>query len=163
MSKDVKFCSELEELSEKASKGFALAFQIRLTTPSYLFQSYSQEWNKHYSENGLLMQDPTVMWGFENQGTIRWSDLVHLDEKGVIASAADFGMKFGMTWAIANDDSRSIGSFARSDREFSDEEMSELLAIVQTIHNATLSLTPLSTNDLQALTSRGYLISQNLN
>ena len=162
MSKEVRFFNDLSKLKQNAPSGFALAFQIRLTSPSYLFQTYSKEWNKYYSEKGLLMQDPTVMWGFENKGIIRWSDLVEIDSYGVLTTAAGYGLKFGMTWAGGSETSRSIGSLSRSDREFNDDEMSELAAIIQKIHSATLTLNPLSPNDLEFFTTHGYLVSQNI-
>lgn len=70
MSDYAKILAELDLLTENAPMGFAVAHHIRLTTPSFLFQNYSQDWISYYSENGLVMSDPTVLWGFENEGTM---------------------------------------------------------------------------------------------
>lgn len=157
-----KFLNELSALKGKSPNGFALAYQIRLTTPSFLFQTYPSDWNKYYSEMGLVMFDPTVLWGFENDGVIKWSELADLDEKDVLIAASKFGLNFGMTWAHGTGDSRSIGSFARGDRDFSQTEMEELARLAEELHHATLDLSPISSVDVNALISAGIRVSQNL-
>lgn len=139
------------ELSILAPAGYALAFHIRYTTPTYLFQSYSEEWLRHYSENGLVMSDPTVHWGFENEGTCRWSELTQRDEAGVLEQAKTFGIQFGVTWALDLGDSRSVGSLARVDREFSDAECTDILQKMSALHTATSDLDALAPETAAAL------------
>ena len=164
MSSATNFIRNLNQMKAQAPAGFALAYQIRMTTPTYLFQSYTKEWNSYYSKNGLLMNDPTVLWGFENDGTIKWSDLKALDVKNVLEAASGFGMNFGITWAsAAPGEYRSIGSFARSDREFTNDEVEELVTLAQDLHEATIGLTPLKEEDVDVLRSDGYVVSQTIN
>ena len=122
MSAQLEIRHILGDLMDTATAGFALAFHVRFTTPSFLFQTYPKDWLDYYSQNGLVMSDPTVAWGFENTGAIGWSDLTASDSAGVLAKAAEFGLKHGATCATGSDESRSIGSFARADRDFTDAE-----------------------------------------
>lgn len=117
-----------------------MAFHIRFTTPTYLFQTYPQDWIAKYSQEGLVMQDPTVLWGFENTGSISWADLTAQDAHGVMEKARGYGLEHGLTIAIEEGDSRSICSFARSDRAFTAAEVGELEAATQELHAATLTL-----------------------
>ncbi len=134
----------LAALKEAAPAGYALAFHVRFTTPSFLFQTYPKAWADYYSQNGLVMRDPTVAWGFENEGTRRWSDLAKNDPDGVMALAADYGLKHGVTHAMEIDGSRSLASFARADREFTDAEVTDLQAQVSRLHVATAEISALS-------------------
>lgn len=134
----------LAEIKKVATGGFAIALHIRYTTPTFLFQTYSKEWLDYYSQNGLVMSDPTVAWGFENTGAVRWSVLSAADTAGVMAKAAEFGLKFGTTCAIEEDADRSIGSFARADRELSAEETTLLTDRMKSLHMVTANLKTLS-------------------
>ncbi len=141
----------IETLIDAAPSGFALAFHINFTTPRLLFQKYDPEWVKYYSENGLVMSDPTVLWGFENDGTKRWSDLSELDTAGVLVKAKDYGMEYGLTCALTLDGTRTIGSFARKDREFTDEEVADLTATMELLHKETSKSQTLATETRQSL------------
>lgn len=134
-----------------APAGYAIAFDIQYTTPTFLFQSYPKAWLDYYSQNGLLLRDPTVAWGFENLGSTRWSDLAALDIAGVMPLAADHGMRFGATCAIDIDGARTIASFARSDREFSIAEMAQLLTDLEMLHTDLAALNSLSKQTADAL------------
>ena len=116
-----------------------MAFHIKFTTPTFLLQSYPADWIAYYSQNGLVMQDPTVHWGFENTGMIDWSDLQSKDPANVISKAAEYGMAHGLTYAITEGDSLSVTSFARSDRPLSAQERETIKTGVNAIHTATLS------------------------
>ncbi len=129
----------VESLKEAAPAGFAIALHINFTTPRLLLQTYDPEWVKHYSENGLVMSDPTVHWGFENEGTQRWSDLVHLDTAGVLEQARKYGMNYGLTCAVSAEGSRSIGSFSHSESDFDDDKAKVLEEQVKSLHKWTVS------------------------
>lgn len=142
MANQLELRHTLAELKKIATSGFALAFHVRYTTPTFLFQTYAKDWLDYYSQNGLVMSDPTVAWGFENAGAIRWSALT--DTAGMLEKAAEFDLKFGTTCAIEEGANRSIGSFARADREFSDAETAILVDHMDKLHAATANLTTLS-------------------
>ncbi len=128
----------LGDIAEKSPSGFAIALHVRFTTPAYLFQSYNKDWMEHYSSKGLVMQDPTVRWGLENNGTVKWSDLTHLDSAGVLQDARSFGLEFGVTVAISDAESKTISSFSRSDRDFEASEVDALVKAVTEMHAETL-------------------------
>lgn len=128
---------KLGMLKDAAPSGFALGFHVIYTTPTYMFQTYPRVWLDLYAEKGYLMIDPIVHWGFENIGSVRWSELKAADTGGVLDKAAEFGLAYGVTVAIDSDGSRSFGGFSRADREFSDSETETLLGIFTEIHNQT--------------------------
>jgi LuxR family transcriptional regulator len=127
----------LGELKTLAPSGFAIALHVRFTTPTYLFQTYPEAWTDHYSQAGLVMQDPTVAWAFENTGTIRWHELVSADAAGVLTAAKAHGLAYGFTLSQDRDGSRSLSSFSRSDRDFSDGEVSQIVALADELHDLT--------------------------
>lgn len=128
---------QLSRLKALAPAGYAMALHVRFMTPLYLFQSYPPDWIDHYSKNGFVMQDPTVHWGFENTGIKPWHELTGQDPVGVISAAAEYGMKYGFTLAIDRGDSRTIASFARSDRDFTPPDIAEIEDAAVRLHDAT--------------------------
>lgn len=131
--------------------GFAMAFHIRFTTPKFLFQTYSPKWREEYSKQGLVLQDPTVRWGFANTGKIDWRDLVKSDEAGVLKKASAHGLAHGFTFSLSPNDSKTITSFARGDRAFSPGEISEICAIVTELHDYTAGIDEFSSAELAQL------------
>lgn len=134
----------LGRLRSMSPAGFAIALHIGYTAPKYLFQSYDQDWIDTYSREGLVMEDPTVKWGFENTGAIRWSALAPLDTGGVLDRAAEHGMTFGVTAAYSDGGPRSVASFSRSDREATDAEMAQLMTDLEKLHLLTGQMESLS-------------------
>ena len=124
-------------LQTASPSGFAIAFHIRFTTPDFLFQTYPKAWIDRYSEQGMVMKDPIVRWGFVQTGAIRWSKLEQDDEFGVIAQSRDFGMNYGIASATEDGGSRSVAGFARSDREFTDAEIASLGEALAELHALT--------------------------
>lgn len=127
----------LHDLDRRSPAGCAIGLHIRFTTPRYMFQSYPRRWSEQYSGSGLLIRDPTVRWGMNNVGWVRWQDLAAIDSDGILERARDFGLSNGVTIALLIDASRSIASFARSDRDFEAPEIADLQAIFQALHLAT--------------------------
>lgn len=125
------------ELRAAAPAGFAIGLHIKLSTPSFMFQTYPADWMSHYTENGLVLQDPTVLWGFSNKGRVSWADLTDPSPDGVMQQAASFGLSHGMTLAFEDKGSLTIASFARSDRPFTPEESATLEDRVRTLHGLT--------------------------
>ncbi len=69
MDENTKIGQLLGELDDLCPSGYAIALHIRYTTPAFLFQTYPKEWMEYYSQNGLVLHDPTVRWGLANTGT----------------------------------------------------------------------------------------------
>ena len=117
---------ELHQLSLLAPQGYFLGLHIRFTSPLMTFQTYDQAWIDHYTENGFVLRDPMIAWGFSTTGSIRWSDEGLLDPFHLFDEAAKFGLCYGVTVACGPIKSRTIGSFARKDREVRDDEIAAL-------------------------------------
>lgn len=125
----------LGEFKDRSASGYAMGLHIEFTTPAYFFQSYPRAWLQHYSQAGLLVNDPTVSWCFENTGVCRWSDMD--DPHGILVQAAEYGMRYGIVYATNSGGSHSMSGFARSDREFVDAEIAELVERFEAMHLAT--------------------------
>ncbi len=127
----------LRELGSAAPQGYYVALHIRFASPLVLYQTYDQRWIDHYTEQSYVLRDPMVAWGFSATGACRWSEIELPDPFDVFGQAASFGMKFGVAVACGSMQSRSIGGVARSDREFSDEEIGKISALINTLHRQT--------------------------
>lgn len=140
----------LQIAGDLSPAGYALAFHIRYSAPTFLLQTYPKSWTAYYSMHALVMADPTVAWGFANEGTCRWSDLTE-DPSRVMERAAEHGLKYGIVCAIDAEDSRSFGSFARADREFTDAEIATLADGVGYLHSMTSDMDALPADELAML------------
>ncbi|WP_439155752.1 autoinducer binding domain-containing protein [Yoonia sp.] len=156
-SSELEISRTLGELNELAIAGYALGFHIEYTTPKFVFQTYPKAWLDYYSSNGLIMRDPMVAWGFENTGTQRWSLLE--DPAGVMVMAADHGMNYGVVIAVASGDSRSIGGFAHTDREFTDGEIEQMHRDVALIHEYTADTSALDPETVEHLKKMSIMVT----
>ena len=163
MNKTRDILQDLQLMNSLSPMGFAMALHIRFSKPSYLFQSYSEDWMSYYSENGLVMNDPTVHWGFENEGTIKWSELDDADNSPVLKKAAEFGLRYGLSWAHTSNESLSLCSFACNNREFDDEESAILSKAARRMHDLTSNLEPLSADDIEKIRDEGFTFAQSIN
>ncbi|WP_420858646.1 autoinducer binding domain-containing protein [Marivivens marinus] len=127
----------LTTMQDIAPAGFAIAFHIQFTTPAFLFQTYPKDWINMYNKRGMVMQDPIVGYGFENNATTRWSNLADNDPAGVLPEASKYGLVYGMACGIEEGGSRSVAGFSRSDRELTDAEIDQLYSLVKELHSMT--------------------------
>lgn len=129
--------SWLQAIHERATAGYAVALHLGLHSPLYLFQTYPAEWNAVYAGEGLLLSDPTALWGLARTGRATWADLAAMDRAGVHRRAAEHGLRHGLSVSVNRDGSRSIASFARGDRPFDLAEEEALEAAVTALHRAS--------------------------
>ena len=114
----------------------------------------------HYTQNGLVLQDPTVLWGFTNQGRVNWADLVDESPAKVMTQAAEFGLPHGLTIAFEENDSLTIASFAHASHPFTDEDAGALEDGVRTLHKITAPERNLSGDTVDALRSLSIKLTQ---
>lgn len=152
MTRRVSIAALLQDLDLRSPAGFAIALHIRFTRPTYLFQTYSKRWMEHYSAAGMVVDDPVVRWGLQNIGRVRWTELEAIDGMGVIEQGKDFGLMNGVAISVVRMASRSIGGFARADRDYDEHEMAQLEDALTELHDVTADLLELSAGDRQALT-----------
>ncbi|MDZ4096599.1 MAG: autoinducer binding domain-containing protein [Paracoccaceae bacterium] len=126
---------ELHQLSLIAPLGYFVGLHIRFSSPLMTFQTYDQAWIDHYTENGFVLRDPMTAWGFSKTGSIRWSDDGLIDPFNLFDEAARFGLRYGVTVSCGPIRSRTIASFARSDREYRDDEIATVLSVVHRLHD----------------------------
>ncbi len=150
----------LSDIDAATPGGFAIGLHISFSGPTFLFQTFPQGWANHYADEGLQLKDPAVLWGFTQTGYIRWNELVADDPADVIGQARDFGLAYGMTISILEKNSRTVGGFARQDREYLDVEITELHDLCKQLHHATLGLSVLSKADMAALKKMSIRLSQ---
>lgn len=142
---------ELKNLARIATAGYFVGLHIRFTSPLFTFQTYDQRWIDHYTENGFVLRDPMTAWGFSRSGWIRWSDPALLDPFGLFMEAARHGLTHGVTIACGPIKSRTIASFARSDRELRDEEITKIERTVLRLHDLSEPPEALTEAQIEAL------------
>jgi LuxR family transcriptional regulator, quorum-sensing system regulator SdiA len=141
----------LLNLGRLATAGYFVGLHIRFTSPLWTYQTYDQRWIDHYTENGYVLRDPMTAWGFSKTGCIRWSDPDLMDPFGLFKEAAAYGLNHGVTVACGPIKSRTIASFARSDREFRDDEIAKIERVVLRLHDLTEPPEALTEAQVEAL------------
>jgi LuxR family transcriptional regulator len=141
----------LLHLNTLCDTGFAVAVHIRYTRPSLLYQTYSQKWSDHYSEMGFMMVDPVVHWGLAHDGLIRWDDLKDQDTSGVLVSALEHGLENGWTYSVGVPESRTIVGLTKSGVPFTPEQISHVIELIDSLHEATVGIDSFSPESMQQL------------
>ena len=153
MSNRASIAALLHDFDRRSPSGFAIALHITFSAPRYMFQTYAQRWLDRYNAGGLLLRDPVVQWGMQNLGRRRWSELESLDKEHVFDEARNFGLMNGAAISVFDGGTRSIGGFARADREYEDLELTEMETLLLGLHHETTTMDALSDEDREALTA----------
>ena len=141
----------LAKLDRLAPRGYALGLHIRFASASIMVQTYDPRWIDIYTSKGYMMCDPLVSWGFGNEGQIRWSEISVPDPHNILGQAATHGLKYGIAVSYGPASSRTIGGFAREDREFTDTEMTAILETVKVLHSESTPPDSLTVAQQEAL------------
>ncbi|WP_167766954.1 autoinducer binding domain-containing protein [Jannaschia formosa] len=147
MDRATELIGLFEGLDEMCASGYAIGLHLSFTTSKYIFQTYPREWMDAYSRKGLILQDPTIRWGVENTGAIRWADLERSDPGGVIKEARAHGLVEGVSVSVATDRSRSLGSFATPSGPFDATTVTELADRLLRMHEITADIESDSSED----------------
>lgn len=139
------------ELDSRCEHGYNCGFHFRYSRPMIVRTTYREDWQIHYSLNKFILADPSVVWGIANTGTVRWSEIELQDPLGVFDEAARFGYAFGATMSTGPRESRSLGSAARSDREFTDAEIAAIYDVFTRIHAAVARQPGLKTHQQEVM------------
>lgn len=153
------------EFSFFAPAGYYIALRIGFAFPAQEHNALPARWVDRYTARGFMLYDPVIRWLYENTGTARWSEVGNDDPRGVMAEAREFGLNYGVAICCLDDDKdgqRSFGSFARSDREFDDDEIRILSVRLEQLHRARRPPTNLTMAELEALrmVKNGLLLKQ---
>ncbi|KFE35659.1 helix-turn-helix transcriptional regulator [Thioclava atlantica] len=146
--------------AELAPAGCYVALRVGFYAPEAELNLFPAEWIDHYTLSGHALADPLLRWCQENAGYARWRDIDGLAATRVMRDYQSFGYTFGSVVSIRGTLSmpkRSLGIFARSDRDLLDSEMEEIQKSLSRIHAyEPKALTDAQLEALQ-LYSRGYL------
>ena len=142
------------DLSELAPAGFYIALRVGFAFPLEERNALPPAWVEHYTRNRFMLHDPVIRWIYGNTGAIRWGAIDLADQMRVLDQAKAFGLRYGVAVACFDgnqEGQRSFGSFARPDREYTDAEMSQLLAYVEQLHLDKAPPTNLTPAEIEAL------------
>lgn len=142
---------ELQKLSLLSEGGYFIGLHIRYAAPLMQFSTYNQGWLDHYTEKAFALRDPTIAWGFSTEGACRWSEFIIPDTFGLFTEARKFGLNYGLSVSCGPVSSRTIASFARDDRDFTNSEIEEILLIIRRLHDKTEPPESLTKAQIQAL------------
>ncbi|WP_424942053.1 autoinducer binding domain-containing protein [Aliiroseovarius crassostreae] len=151
MGRNLSIDSLLDELGPLAQAGYFIGLHIRFASPLMTFQTYPQAWSDHYTQNAYALRDPLIATGISHTGAIRWSEITLPDPFGIMEEAKQFGLVFGVCVSCGPMTSRTVGSVARSDREFTDEEMAMISGIILRLHHESQPPDSLTQAEIEAL------------
>lgn len=137
-----------------APAGHYIALRIGFAFPVEEVNALPADWVDHYTQHRFMLFDPIIRWAYGNVGMERWSNLAQDDPRKVIAQAQTFGLRFGAVVSVFDgnpEGQRSFGSFARSDREFTELEMRVLQTYVSRRHFEMAPPKNLTMAELEAL------------
>lgn len=142
------------DVAAVAPAGYYLALRLGFAFPVEEVNQLPGRWVEEYTRNGYAPFDPLMRWVYAETGTCRWSSVTHPDHRGVIARARVHGLLFGAVVSVLDPPpgaQRSFGTFAHPDREFTDEELSQLSHYVQARHEAMRPPQNITDAELEAL------------
>ncbi|NRP12621.1 Transcriptional activator protein AnoR [Aliiroseovarius sp. xm-m-379] len=151
MGRNQSIDSLLSELTPLAEAGYFIGLHIRFVSPLMTFQTFPQAWTDHYTQNAYALRDPLIATGISHTGAIRWSAITLPDPFGIMDEAKTFGLAYGVCVSCGPVTSRTVASVARSDREFTDEEIATITGIVLRLHHETQPPDSLTNAEIEAL------------
>jgi LuxR family transcriptional regulator len=156
---------DLSPFSDLAPAGYYVALRVGFAFPIIERNALPRGWVREYTASGFMVFDPVMRWLYASRGATRWSAIADTDPKGVLGRAKEHGLVFGAAIAYVDPlgpGQRSFGSFARGDREYTDDEMRELERLIQRLHQKSAPPKSLTEAELQVLTmvKNGMLVKE---
>lgn len=141
------------DFSVVAPAGYYIALRVGFAYPMSEQNALPAKWVEAYTEQGFMLFDPVMKWVYANNGTVRWSALKD-DPHNILQKAARFGLRYGVAISCIDKSAhgqRSFGSFARTDREFTDDEIDTLQQNLRALHASIAPPTNLTKAELEVL------------
>ena len=151
MSRNHAIDALLEDLDTLAPAGYFVGLHIRFAAPLLTFQTYPASWTDYYTRNAYALRDPMIAWGISRTGATRWSAIDLPDPFHIMAEAGRHGLNFGVCISCGEISSRTVAGIARSDREFTDEEIAAISGIVLRLHHVSQPPDTLTNAEIEAL------------
>jgi len=142
------------DLSDLAPAGHYIALRVGFAFPLEERNMLPDAWVEQYTNAGYMLFDPLIRWVYGHVGSIRWSEIGLDDPRGVLIQARRYGLNHGVAISIVDDEAasqRSFGTFARSDREFFDDEIAVLTEHLRQLHIDAAPPSNLTNAELEAL------------
>ena len=138
------------ELKALAPAGLFLVFRLRLAYPTREFNLLPSKWVAAYTKEVFVIDDPLIRWAHFNKVVARWREVDTPDPRGMIERAKEFGMNYGAVASMTCETTRCLSYVltARSDRPYSDDELSKIQSSLAIMHKQGDELTP---NEVAAL------------
>lgn len=151
MSNSRVLISLLDQLKALAPMGYTVGLHIRFASPLILKSTYPPDWQQEYQDNAYALRDPLVFWGIGISGQTRWSEIRLPDPFSIMDKAKRHGLLYGAVVSCGPITSRSIIGCARSDREFTDDEIDAIAVVARALHEAAAPPTELTKAQIEAL------------
>ncbi len=142
------------EFGSLAPAGYYIALRIGFAFPLEEVNALPGPWVERYTRAGYMLSDPVMRWLYANTGATRWSAITLPDPQGIMKEATEHGLIYGVAISCSGrgrDGQRSLASFARDDREYTDDEIRLLTDVLQHLHEAKAPPTGLTESELEAL------------
>lgn len=154
-----------DALRALAPAGFHVALRVGFAFPQHELNALPPSWVETYTRSRYMLFDPAIQWVYSNTGAARWSAIDRPDPRGVLKDAAEHGLSYGVAVSVTEsptDAFRSFGSFCRSDREFTDEEIAHFEHLLAGYHKSLTPPSNLTVAELEALRmiSEGLRVKQ---
>lgn len=127
------------DVASLAPAGYYLALWVGFAFPVEEVNKLPPLWVEEYTRNGYMLFDPVMRWVYGEGGACRWSEIAQPDQRRIMSRAQAHGLEFGLVVSILDGGpggQRSFGTFGRTDRELTDEEITRLVAYVRARHEA---------------------------
>lgn len=124
-----------DDLRRLAPAGLYVGLRIGFVSPQREINLLPQPWLARYAQCGFQGEDPAVRWAMTCSGVRRWSELPIDDTRGVFREAAGYGLRYGAVASTACTETglRSVLLAARFDHDYSEAELRDLLAHLETM------------------------------
>lgn len=154
---------ELSSLRRLAPAGFSVGIAVRFFSPLATYIDYPDEWVKEYTQNAYVVVDPAVIWGMTHEGIIHWNDVHLMDPMDIFSKAKEYGINYGIMCSFKINNRKTLGSFARSDRDFTETEAELIFESLKRLHIAHMPTEELTLDEVKTLelTANG-LTGQNI-
>ncbi|AQS47322.1 hypothetical protein BMG03_05575 [Thioclava nitratireducens] len=149
--------------ADLAPAGCYVALRAGFFAPEAELNLFPPEWINHYTFSGLALADPLLRWCQENSGYARWGEIDSFVGTSFMRDYRSFGFEFGGVVSIHGTQEmpkRSLGIFARSDRELRVSEMKEIERVLSRIHSDEPEMPTEAQMEALQLYSKGYLHKQ---
>lgn len=142
------------DVAALAPAGHYLALRLGFAFPIEEINALPSAWVEEYSRSGYAPFDPLMRWVYAELGVCRWSAVAQPDHRGILLRAQAHGLRYGAVVSVLDSGpggQRSFGTFARLDREFTDEELVLLGSYVQARHEAMRPPQNITEAEIEAL------------